>query len=156
MDRRSHCCPLPVLLGGITWILFVVQTSARNAGHTERRPPGLRHNTASALRPHLRGLRYFHAVRAGSVVQSVPPVTLDPQLATNSKSPSSTEALLGRRLAAFCATATRHSSWSSLEAAVQDNPDAAAFVSFAFSFWLYIPPTLEQRHANWPPRYSAH
>ena len=89
------------------------------------------------------------------MLQSVPPATLDPQLATNSETQSSTEALLGHRLAAFCATATHHSGWSILEAVVQDDGHAAAFVSFVFSFWLYGGRTLEQLHADWPRRQSA-
>ena len=53
-------------------------------------------------------------------------------------------------MAAFCATASHQSGSSFLEAAVQDDPDGAAFVSFAFSFRLYQLPTPQQLHANWP------
>ena len=129
-DRQSHWCPLRVLLGCFTLIPFVVQTSALLA---------TKYILDSGT------IRLSHPILAccTCMLQSLPPMTLEPQLATNSETRSSTDPLLGRRLAAFCATATDQSDWSIVEAAVQDDPDAAAFVSLAFSFWLNRPPTLE-------------
>ena len=143
MDRGLHWCSLRVLLGGITLISFIVQTSASTAAHKVQRPPGQRHKTAPALLPHLSGFRYLHAECACCVLQTVPSMTLDPLLVTNSKTRSSTERLLRRRLATSSATASHHSGWSILEAAIEDDPDVAAFVSFAFLLRMYRPPMLE-------------
>ena len=134
-DSQLHWCPLRLLLGGFTLISFVVQKSAL---------------VATKYIPESGPIRVSHPILAccTRMLQSVPPMTLEPQLATNRKTRSSMEPLLGRRLAAFYATATHQSGWSILEAAVQDDPDAAAFVSFAFSFRLYQQPTLEQLHAG--------